>query len=105
MPHNSRKGGLRMIIALASGLRKRMSLAVLGLTVFIASVAGCAQTAAQNTQCHIGEVDYQGWHAEQLSNRWLQLIIVPQNGGRLMQVTFSGHPYLFVNPKLAGKYY
>ncbi len=38
------------------------------------------------------------------SNRWVQLIIVPQNGGRLMQVTFAGHPYLFVNPKFAGKY-
>jgi hypothetical protein len=32
------------------------------------------------------------------------LIVVPQNGGRLMQVTFAGHPYLFVNPKYEGKY-
>jgi hypothetical protein len=39
-----------------------------------------------------------------MSNPWLQLIIVPQNGGRLMQVIFAGHPYLFVNPKYAGKY-
>ncbi len=50
-------------------------------------------------------MDYKGWHAQQLSNRWVQLIIVPQNGGRLMQVTFAGHPYLFVNPKLAGQYF
>ena len=50
-------------------------------------------------------VDYKGWHAQQLSNRWVQLIVVPQNGGRLMQVTFAGHPYLFVNPKFAGKYF
>lgn len=55
-------------------------------------------------QCRFEAVDYQGWHAEQLSNRWVQLIVVPQNGGRLMQVTFAGHPYLFVNPKFAGKY-
>jgi hypothetical protein len=41
---------------------------------------------------------------QQVSNRWVQLIVVPQNGGRVMQVTFAGHPYLFVNPKLAGKY-
>ena len=34
----------------------------------------------------------------------MQLIVVPQNGGRLMQVIFSGHPYLFVNPKYEGKY-
>jgi hypothetical protein len=30
--------------------------------------------------------------------------VVPQNGGRLMQVTFAGHPFLFVNPKFTGKY-
>ena len=40
-----------------------------------------------------------------LSNRWVQLIVVPQNGGRLMQVMFAGHAYLFVNPKFAGKYF
>jgi hypothetical protein len=37
-------------------------------------------------------------------NRWVQLIVVPQNGGRLMQVIFEGHPYLFVDPKYEGKY-
>jgi hypothetical protein len=31
--------------------------------------------------------------------------VVPQNGGRLMQVTFAGHPYLFVNPQYEGKYF
>jgi hypothetical protein len=55
--------------------------------------------------CRIETVDYRGWHAEQLSNRWVQLVVVPQNGGRLMQVTFAGHPYFFVNPKFAGKYF
>jgi hypothetical protein len=52
----------------------------------------------------VQSLDYRGWHAQQMSNRWVQLIIVPQNGGRLMQVTFAGHSYLFVNPKFAGKY-
>ena len=54
--------------------------------------------------CRVEPTDYKGWHAEQISNRWVQLIVVPQNGGRLIQVTFAGHPYLFVNPKFAGKY-
>jgi len=94
-----------MICALASGLRKWGSSAVLGSAIFLASILGCAQTATQNPECHIGEVEYQGWRAAQLSNRWLQLVLVPENGGRLIQVTFSGHPYLFVNPKLAGKYF
>jgi hypothetical protein len=49
-------------------------------------------------------VDYKGWQAQKLSNRWVQLVVVPQNGGRLMQVTFAGHAYLFVNPKFAGRY-
>jgi hypothetical protein len=61
--------------------------------------------ASPKNQCRVETVDYKGWQAQQLSNRWVQLTIVPQNGGRLMQVTFGGHPYLFVNPRLAGKYF
>jgi len=61
-------------------------------------------TPQASAQCRVEALDYKGWHAQQLSNRWLQLIIVPQNGGRLIQVTFAGHPYLFVNPQFAGKY-
>jgi hypothetical protein len=56
------------------------------------------------SECRIEAADYKGWHAQQLSNRWVQLVVVPQNGGRLMQVSFAGHPYLFVNPKYEGKY-
>src|SRR5882672_3785956 len=68
-----------------------------------------AQTAPQanstgNMDCRIEGIDYKGWKAQQISNRWVQLVIVPQNGGRLMQATFNGHDFLFVNPKLAGKY-
>jgi len=61
-------------------------------------------TPQASRDCRIEGVDYQGWHAQQVANRWVQLIVVPQNGGRLMQVTFAGHAYLFVNPKFAGKY-
>lgn len=73
------------------------------MVVFVASViAASAQTPSKS--CSIEPVNYKGWNAQQVSNQWVQLIIVPQNGGRLMQVTFSGHPYLFVNPQFAGKY-
>ena len=61
-------------------------------------------TQDKSSDCRVEATDYKGWHAQQISNRWVQLIVVPQNGGRLMQVTFGGHSYLFVNPKLAGKY-
>jgi hypothetical protein len=78
--------------------------------VLLLSTTGLTQVLAQvgnqtkGTDCRVEAVDYKGWHAEQVSNRWVQLIVVPQNGGRLMQVTFAGHSYLFVNPKFAGKY-
>ena len=75
----------------------------------IALPPACAQASPRSSpqpgsECRVEPVDYKGWHAQQVSNRWVQLIIVPQNGGRLMQVTFAGHPYLFVNPEFAGKY-
>lgn len=68
---------------------------------------GLAQSTSgpsQPASCRIESTDYKGWHAQQVSNRWVQLIVVPQNGGRLMQVVFGGHPFLFVNPKYEGKY-
>ena len=69
----------------------------------------CAQTNPQpnpvtGSDCRVEAVDYKSWRAQQLSNRWVQLVVVPQNGGRLMQVTFAGHAFLFVNPRFAGKY-
>jgi hypothetical protein len=57
-----------------------------------------------SSSCRVEPVDYKGWQAQQISNHWVQLTIVPQNGGRLMQVVFAGHPYLFNNPKYQGKY-
>jgi len=67
-----------------------------------------AQTTGQPNQpdspCRIEATNYKGWSAQQLSNRWVKLEVVPQNGGRLMQVVFAGHPFLFVNPEYEGKY-
>lgn len=54
--------------------------------------------------CRVEPVDYKGWKSQQVSNPRLKLIFVPQNGGRLMQVIFDGHPFLFVNDRYAGKY-
>jgi hypothetical protein len=65
-----------------------------------------AQPAApRHGSCRIESVDFDGWRAQQLANQWVTLTIVPQLGGRLMQVTFGGHAYLFVNPRYAGKYF
>ncbi len=60
---------------------------------------------APRSVCRVESVDFEGWQAQQLSNSWVKLVIVPQLGGRLMQVYFEGHPYLFVNPKYRGQYF
>src|ERR1700686_1398168 len=73
-------------------------------SALLGAQAAAQSSSAKNAGCQVQPVDYKGWHAQQLSNRWLQLVVLPQNGGRLIQVTFAGHPYLFVNPKFAGKY-
>jgi hypothetical protein len=54
--------------------------------------------------CTVHPAEYEGWQAQQMSNDWVQLTFVPQLGGRLIQVAFNGHPYLFVNPQYKGKY-
>jgi hypothetical protein len=62
-------------------------------------------SAISHEPCKIQSTTYEDWPAEQLSNQWLKLTIVPQLGGRVMQVTFAGHPYLFVNPQLKGQHF
>src|SRR5215470_3174061 len=80
-------------------------LAVLaGVMTLFATTAFSQATTPATADCRIEAVDYKGWQAQQLSNRWVQLVVVPQIGGRLMRVSFAGHDYLFVNPKYAGKY-
>jgi hypothetical protein len=80
-------------------------IALLWIALTLLASFAPAQTAARPmAECRVQEVEYKGWHGEEISNQWVQLIVVPQNGGRLIQVLFNGHSYLFVNPKLAGKY-
>ena len=74
------------------------------LLLSAASLAPCAPAQTAADTCTIHETTFKGWQAEEMSNRWVQLIIVPQLGGRLMQVTFNQHPYLFLNPKYQGQH-
>ena len=93
-------------------MKKKMSLwswaAVLGLhlaaTGKFAAYAQQKNTPSAAADCRVKQIGYQGWQAQQVSNAWVKLIFVPQNGGRLMQVIFDGHPFLFVNRRYAGKY-
>ena len=76
----------------------------LAVTAASLNAWGYQSNQPSTSTCRVEAVDYKGWHAQQVSNQWVQLVLVPQNGGRLIQVTFGGHPFLFVNPKYAGKY-
>jgi hypothetical protein len=73
------------------------------ISVSLLARPGFAQEVLHQT-CNIKSTTFEGWDAEEISNEWLRLTIVKQLGGRLMQVSFAGHPYLFVNPKYKGKY-
>jgi hypothetical protein len=94
-------------------MNKKMSLwswvAVLGLHLTAldesAMYAQEKSVAPPNAGCRVEQINYQGWQAHQVSNAWIKLIFVPQNGGRLMQAIFDGHPFLFVNRRYAGKYF
>ncbi|HTS11213.1 MAG TPA: hypothetical protein VMH00_03770 [Candidatus Limnocylindrales bacterium] len=67
--------------------------------------AGAIQTRAAESEngCRVEAIEFDGWQAEQMTNRWLKLVFVPKIGGRLMQMWFNGHAFLFVNPKYRGQ--
>jgi hypothetical protein len=81
------------------------------LLLFLIFVAGSSTGLARTelspapASCKIQPTSFEGWKAQQISNQWVTLTIVPQLGGRVMQVTLGNHPYLFVNPQLKGKYF
>ena len=77
---------------------------VLALGIVARAMGAQSSMPAIPSPCHIQATTFNGWQAEEVTNDWLRLTFVPQLGGRLMQVTFNGHPYLFVNPKYKGKY-
>jgi hypothetical protein len=59
--------------------------------------------AASTPGCSVLETNYLGWKAEEMANPWVRLELVPQIGGRLIQVTFGGHDFLYINPELKGQ--
>ena len=89
--------------------RSRTVLCGLGLLLMYAIMAVrlySQQTPTKApTGCRIEAINFEGWQAQQISNSSVKLVVVPQLGGRLMQVVFDGHPYLFINPKYKGQYF
>ncbi len=81
----------------------RIAALVLSVNCFALSLRAYAATAA-HSPCRVQSTTFHGWKTQEISNDWVRLVIAPQLGGRLMQIEFGGHPYLFVNPKFMGKY-
>jgi hypothetical protein len=83
---------------------KARSLAVFSAIALSALLGLPLQSQATSTpNCKVQATTYLGWKAEEMSNPWVKLEIVPQIGGRLMQVTFGDHDFLYVNPLLQGQ--
>lgn len=71
----------------------------------LAFAALCTLPAlAKAAQCKIRPVNYKGWNAQEIRNEWVTVTIVPKLGGRLLQVAFGPHEYLFVCKRYEGKY-
>ncbi|GAA5219989.1 DUF4380 domain-containing protein [Membranihabitans marinus] len=46
---------------------------------------------------------YKGWKVSRLKNRWMEVFILPEIGGRMMQILSNEYEYLFVNKNLEGQ--
>jgi hypothetical protein len=92
-------------VVLRTAMLLRIAVSAISLGCFVTSPSqGWSSSMATHAPCRVQSTTFEGWKAEELSNEWVRLTIVPQLGGRLMQVNFGGHDYLFVNPKYKGKY-
>jgi hypothetical protein len=91
---------------LALSLRAEIRVFLLCAVCFASSLAlaSPASHSHSHSACRIQSATFEEWKAEELANEWVRLMLVPQLGGRLMQIEFGGHRYLFVNPKYKGKY-
>jgi Domain of unknown function (DUF4380) len=76
---------------------RRTLTALAGLAVCIGAARGASAPAA------IEQTNYRGWKACKLSNGLITLYVTPEIGGRIIQFELAGHPFLFLNPELAGK--
>jgi len=59
--------------------------------------------AAPATQPLAAPATYQGWKTLRLGNNLIELQILPEIGGRIIQFQLGGKEFLWVNPQLAGK--
>ncbi|MBE7558360.1 hypothetical protein HS125_05235 [bacterium] len=72
------------------------------LVIALASAVLCDAAA----QCSLNEKSsYMDWPTVRLSNGVVEVELLPQVGGRVIQVRYDGHEYLWANPRNAGRLY
>ena len=59
--------------------------------------------SAPEAGCRLDRIDFHGWQAVKLSNGIVELVAVPDIGGRIMAFDLGAYPYLWFDRKLAGK--
>jgi hypothetical protein len=59
--------------------------------------------ARDDKQAPTARSTYHGWKSLRLSNPLIELQVLPDVGGRIIQFKLGSHEFLWVNPQLAGK--
>ncbi|MCX5655272.1 MAG: DUF4380 domain-containing protein [Planctomycetota bacterium] len=83
MPRQSRRAGRHATLLVGAAL------------LFLAAVPALGAGTSKST--------YRGWESLALSNGLVEVQIVPQIGGRVIQFKLGDFEFLWVNPQLAGK--
>jgi hypothetical protein len=57
------------------------------------------------SRCRVANLHFGGWRALTLKNGIIELFVVPEIGGRAIQLRFCGSDLFYVNPRHAGRVY
>ncbi len=85
---------------LKSALRKNMALLISVLS-WLSMAAWAVESVA--VEPHVHRAQYRGWDTQCLSNGLIEVHVVPEIGGRIVQFKMGDKAFLWVNPDLAGK--
>lgn len=69
----------------------------------LSGVTSAIMSDIQDTGCTLGKVRYEGWQAIELANQFVRVTVVPEIGGRIIQLRLGEQALLYVNPRLKGK--
>lgn len=85
-----------------NGMRFFAKVAVVGIAL-LALAPSCQRLGGGKGRVVKGRGAYKGWETTRLGNGFVELEIVPEIGGRIIQYKFGGKEFFWVNPELAGQ--